>query len=51
MPGFLEIPFAEIVHTLRMPERGTESKESIVTDVETVIARPAVKEMVASGGR
>ena len=47
LPTLFEISFLEIIDTIRMPERGAEPEEPIVTDVETVIARPAMKKMVA----
>ena len=47
LPRLFEIPSFEIIDTIRMPERGAQSKESVITDVEIVIARPAMKKMIA----
>lgn len=48
MPGLPEIPSLQIIDTTRRPERRAQSKESLVTDIETVITRTALKEMIAA---
>jgi hypothetical protein len=47
LPRLFEIPPLQIIDTVRMPERGAKSKKAVITDVEIVIASPAMKKMVA----
>ncbi len=47
MPCLFEISSFEIIDTIRMPERGAQPKKAVITDVEIVIARPAMKKMIA----
>jgi hypothetical protein len=50
LPRLLKIAFLEFVDAIRVPERLAKPKKALITDIEIIIACPAMKKMIAARG-
>ena len=51
LPGLAERPLTQIAHCFRSPQGRAQAELAIITDVETPVPRPAMKEGITAGVR